>query len=188
MTYLLLITLLAGVGGVARSADNGVPEPGIDVINAETEVRDDVLFLNAHFRVRLQENMVAALHGGIPIVILIRIEVSALRHYLWDDEILQLEQRYQLSYRALTGQYGLKNLNSGSENVFPSLRIATDVLGTVIDLPVMDRGILDKEREYIGNLRVSVDRSFLPLPLRLQSYIYTDWDLSSEWYSWPIQF
>ena len=183
---LLVLVVVGGAGRPVFAEDAGAPN--VEILSAGAMLKDQVYYLTARFRLRLKPHMVEALHAGIPLTFSVSVEVYRLRDYLWDAQVAVLEQRYRLSYQALIEQYELKNLNSGVENDFPNLIAASDVLGTIVDLPILDRNLLDPDDEYRGRLQVRLDREELPLPLRLQSYFYSDWTLASDWYSRPIHF
>jgi len=181
---MLLALVVAGGPVFAQESE----ESNVEILSAGAVLKGQVYYLNARFRLRLKPQMVEALHAGIPLTFTVSVEVYRSRSYLWDAQVALLEQRYELSYQALTEQYALKNLNSGVENDFPNLIAASDVLGTIVELPILDRNLLNPDDEYRGRMRVRLDREELPLPLRLQSYFYSDWTLASDWYSWPIHF
>ncbi len=163
-------------------------EDSVVIREARTEVVDEVLYLNAAVSYRLSSPMVAALHDGVPLTILVNIEILRQRDYWPDDVAAHLEQRYRLEFHALTQQYLLTNLNSGSQFRFPSLEAAVSVLGTIVRLPLLDRNLLDDQARYYGRMQIQLDEEALPVPLRLLSYISADWHLKSEWYTWPLRF
>ncbi len=123
---------------------------------------------------------------GVPLTVVMRIEILQERNYLWSQKVAALEQRYQLSFHALSEQYMLRNLNSGSQYIFPSLDAARTVLGTSVDLPVIDGNLLEDGARYTGRLMAELDVDQLPTPLRLLALVSKDWQLNSEWYSWPL--
>ena len=98
------------------------------VRSAETELVDKVYRLDARIDYQLSDRMLDAMHKGIPLTFAMDIEVWRKRQYLWNEQIATVTQRYQLSYHALTRQYQIKNLNTGIQNSFPTLRAALDVL------------------------------------------------------------
>jgi len=160
---------------------------GVQVEQAQTRLLDEVYYLNARLEYELTEPMLEALHKSVPLTFVLHIEVFQQRDYLWDDGIAALDQRYQLVYLPLTQQYQVRNLNSGALHNLPSLQIALSVLGTVVDLPLLDQALLDTDETYQARLRAQLDIEELPVPLRLLSYFSGEWRLRSEWYSWPLQ-
>ena len=60
-------------------------------------------------------------------------------------------------------------------------------IGTIVDLPLLDRELLADDETYQARMRVELDIEELPLPLRLLSYFTDEWRLRSEWYTWSLQ-
>jgi hypothetical protein len=160
---------------------------GVQVQQAQTRLLGNVYYLDARLEYVLTEPMLEAVHKSVPLTFVLYIEVYQQRNYLWDNGIAKLEQRYQLVYQPLTQQYQVRNLNSGSLHNLPSLQIALSVLGTVVDLPLLDQELLAEDTVYQARLQVQLDIEELPVPLRLLSYFSDEWRLRSEWYSWPLQ-
>lgn len=180
--------LLSVVAGLAAGSDAAVDEarPGIVIRGAHTELKDDVYYLDADIDYRFSKPALEALVKGVSLTVVLRIEILRSRKYLWSEKIAGLEQRYQLSFHALSQQYMLRNLNSGSTYTFPSLDAAMDALGTIVDLPIIDGNLLAQDESYSGRLFAELDVDQLPVPLRLQALISKDWQLNSEWYTWRL--
>lgn len=180
--------LLSVVAGLAAGSDAAVDEarPGIVIRGVHTELKDDVYYLDADIDYRFSKPALEALEKGVSLTVVLRIEILRSRKYLWSEKIAGLEQRYQLSFHALSQQYMLRNLNSGSTYTFPSLDAAMDALGTIVDLPIIDGNLLAQDESYSGRLFAELDVDQLPVPLRLQALISKDWQLNSEWYTWRL--
>lgn len=178
--------LLLAVALAPAPASAQEDEPGVVIRRAGTELRDEVYYLSASVGYRFSPQMLEALHKGVSLTVELQIEIARSRPYLWDETIAELQQRYRLSYHALTRQYMIRNLNSGSQYAFPSLEVAASVLGTVVDLPILDSNLLDGEALYIGRIRARLDVDELPVPLRVLALILPEWRLSSEWYTWRL--
>ncbi len=160
---------------------------GIEINEARTEFIDGVLYLDASATIRLSVPMIDALHEGVPLDFRMRIEIIRQRDYWADDTFATLGQRYRLKYQALTQQYLIINPNSGSRHSIPSLEAALSVLGTVVRLPILDASLLDPSAHYMGRILFKLDDDALPGPLRLRSYVTTEWRMKSEWFTWSIQ-
>ncbi|MCF6324443.1 MAG: DUF4390 domain-containing protein [Gammaproteobacteria bacterium] len=184
----LLRQVVPGIAGVLLSLFSHVAsaETRFDISEVKVNLVDKVYYLSARIDYELSDKVLEVMHRGVPIVVALDIEFHRSRKLIWDEEIAQLVQRYQLEYHALTRQYLVTNLNSGSQHSFPTLEVALALLGTVVDLPVLDKQLLDKDGQYVGSMRASVDVGELPTPLRLRAYFSADWHLSSEWYSWIL--
>lgn len=182
----LMLLVAAGVMPFTLFA-TPVHSHGIEINEAHTELIDDVLYLNASATIRLSEPMIDALHEGVPLDFRLRIEIIRQRDFWADDTFVTLGQRYRLKYQALTQQYLIINPNSGSQHSIPSLEAALSVLGAVVRLPILDANLLDPHARYTGRILFKLDDDALPVPLRLRSYVTTEWRMKSEWFTWSIQ-
>ena len=156
-------------------------------MSANSALHEKVYYLNARIDYKLSDKVIDALHKGVPINFKIKIEISRVRDYLWNEIITDLRQRYRLEYHALTKQYIVNNLNSGSRHSFPNLKVALSVLGTIVNLPLVDKNLLEPDQQYNGRIQAVLDVDRLPVPLRLLAYLTSGWRLSSEWFLWSFQ-
>lgn len=176
--------LLLGWLGVQTLA---APALAFEVESVRSHWEHDVLLLDARMSFSLSEEAATALQSGVPLVLMLQIEVLEPRDYVWDQVVARLQQRYRLSYHALSERYVVQRLNTGVRASFSSLDGALYNLGQVQALPVIDRSLLEPERDYYGQLRVALDVEALPTPLRVWAYVSSDWQLGSDWHPWPIQ-
>lgn len=184
----LMGRVLPSVAGLLLALFSNVAaaEARFEITEVKVSLIDKVYYLNARIDYELSGKLMEVMHKGVPVVVALNIEFEQRRQFLWNEAVAQLEQRYRLEYHALTRQYLVTNLNSGSQQSFPTLEVALAQLGTVEDLPVLDEQLIEEAGHYIGLMRASVDVSELPTPLRLRAYFSADWHLTSEWYSWTL--
>ena len=160
---------------------------GFEVLRAATELVDGVYHLDADVRYRFSDAVQEALHSGVPLTIEMEIQVVHPRNWVWDAGVAALYQQYRLKYHALTGQYIVTNLNSGVQSSYPTQPLALRALGSVAQLPLIDRRLLAANAAYEGRLRVQLLLSTLPSPLRLWAYLSPEWWQKSQWYTWKLQ-
>ena len=145
-------------------------------------------YLSASFNIGLTPTAKEALNRGIPLYFLVEFEVIYPRWYtlyLWNKQVVNMQQIYRLSYNALTRQYGV---NFGVlHQTFYTLEDALSVLGGVKDQAVFDQSVLDDDRVYEAQLRMRLDTSRLPKPLQIDALGSDDWDVSSSWFRWTIK-
>ncbi|VAW88743.1 hypothetical protein MNBD_GAMMA17-1339 [hydrothermal vent metagenome] len=184
----LLRQVMPAIAGVLLSlfSNLAVAEVRFDISAAQVNLVDKVYYLNARIDYKLSDKVLEVMHKGVPVVVVLDIEFLRSRKYLWNETVAQLAQRYRLEYHALTQQYLVTNLNSGSQHSFPTLEVALTQLGTVVDLPILDQQLMARKGRYIGLMQASIDVAALPTPLRLRAYFSSDWQLASEWYSWIL--
>lgn len=156
------------------------------VHDAKTVLVGEIYQLEAKLEYRFSEAVLAALDNGVSLTLVLDIEVYSPSRYLWDDVIATLEQRYQIQYHALSEQYLLRHLNSGSQFVYSSLDSALATLGEIERVPILDAHLLQEKEHYKVRVRSRLDLDSLPVPLQMKAYVSSDWWLSSGWYSWDL--
>lgn len=182
----LIVLCLSTIGAVAdeplpASAD----EPaGFRIERVSVALRDEVYYLSADVHARLSEPILEALDRGVPVPVLLTIQIMRERAYLWNETITELEQRYELDRNELTRQYTVRNINIDTRAALPTRQAAIHALGQIEDLPLIDANLLDPEASYLARLRIGIDTDALPVPLRLRALVSSDWRLVSEWHEW----
>lgn len=179
---LVLVTCLCLLHVQVGHAENFV------ITHAQTGADDSVVVLDAGLRVDFADEVLEALKNGVPITVVLVMEVEKLRDYVWNKDIASLEQRYVLQYHALSEQYILRNINSEDQKNFRSLNTALNALGEVRRLPIIDRQLLEGGARYQLRLRAEIDINALPSPLRPVAWLSSDWRGSSDWYICEVKF
>ncbi len=105
--------------------------------------------------------------------------------YLWNKSVAELQQRYRLSYNALTRQYRL-SFGALHQN-FDTLDDALVLLGRLRPRFVVDADALDEGKVYEAAIRMRLDVSQLPKPFQINALASRDWNLSSEWFRWTLK-
>ena len=159
---------------------------GFDILSVATRLDGDVYRLNAHIQYRFSEATREALQNGVPLTIVLEMEVRRRRSWGWDETVYALAQRFRLEYHTLSRQYLVSNLNSGERRIFPNRDSALEFMGRMTDFPFLDKGLLAKNELYEGAMRARLDLDALPTPLRLFAYISDDWRLASAWRTWRL--
>src|SRR3569832_2606609 len=108
-----LIIVLAAAGAVPALWPPPAAAADFAVRSAETFLADKVYYLDADIAYKFSDAALDALQNGVPLVVLLEIELNREREYLRRENIASLRQRYQLAYEALTGRYVVSNLFCG---------------------------------------------------------------------------
>lgn len=176
----LLALLMFAVVSVAHAA-------GFFVLSAKSELVNNVYRLTASIKYQFSSDVVDALKNGIPVVLKLDIEVlEPQAWYFWSETVATLQQRYRVQYQALSQRYLVSNINSATQEYFSSLDEAIASLDHVDDLPILDKSLLDPDRQYALRMRADIDFDALPVPLRYYAYVLPEWLLGSDWYSFPL--
>jgi hypothetical protein len=155
--------------------------------SVETRLVDQVYTLSAKIDFHFSEPALEALQNGVPLIVLIDLEVQRERSWWLNKDIAELQQGYLLLYHALTEKYIINNLNSGAQENYDTLNAAVTALGTIEDLPILDAKLAENSGHYVVSLHAYLDLEALPAPMRPIAYISSKWRLESEWYEWPLQ-
>ncbi len=162
-------------------------DAGVHVKSAEISRNGDSYFLEANFAVKLTSTLEDALNKGLPLHFVTEFELIHPRWYtlyLWNKSVLEFEQRYRLSYNALTRQYRLsygalhQNLDTMDE--------ALKLIGQVRPRLLASADMLDDGKIYEAVIRLRLDVSHLPKPLQIDALASRDWNLASDWYRWTV--
>lgn len=161
-------------------------EQAFSIQHADSVLIDKVYHVNAKLEYRFSDEALDALKNGVPLIILLNVEVEKKRNWWINKNIAQLEQGYLLLYHALSEKFVIHNLNSGTQENYSSLQSALYALGDLKQLPVLDAKLLNKGSTYIFKLRSFLDIESLPAPMRPLAYISSQWQLESDWYTWTL--
>ncbi len=156
------------------------------VVSATSRLEGGVYLLDARIDYDLTPATLEALRNGLPLIVGLEMEVWRQRDWMWDADVATVQQRFRFTYHALARQYVIINQNNGEVRSFPTRTTATDFLGQINDFPLLDASLLDPRENYYGRLRATLDIEALPAPLRPLAYLSGDWQLTSEWYTWPL--
>lgn len=181
LRQLLLLIAIAGPALAVAS------EGELRLHRVDSYLRDDVYLLNASADILLPDEPKQALESGVPLVFVVEIELQRTRKWLPNAVQHLVEQRYRLSFHGLSRSYRVENLNTGVRDSFRSLASALWHIGTLHDFPLIDRVLLRESRNYLGAIRYYLDLSELPLPLRPQAYLSSQWRFESEVLTWSIK-
>jgi len=157
----------------------------INHVNRELQQQSSVL--NADVNYQLSEKVLEALENGVPLTFRLEMLIQKPREYLWNEDIAESVYRYQLQYHALSEKYIVKDLQSQQQKSYPSMRAALVALGRVKGVPLPLQKLPNDSANYILNLKVQLEISSLPAPMRPLAWLTTDWHLESDWFQWPLQ-
>ena len=177
----LLCLIVSGIFATKSQAE------GFRILAAETKLKEHVFHLDANMDLKFSDDALEALRSGVPLIVLVNIEVQKDRNWWWDKTIAELEQGYLLLYHALSEKYIIHNLNSGAQQNFTSLNTALYSLSNIRDFPLIDKNLLEEGDDYYVRLRTYLDIESLPAPMRPIAYISSQWQLESDWFSWPLK-
>lgn len=183
MQWLMAVLIMLATGWPAFSAADDAGEFLVEDAHAWSDA--GLQMLDARFLTRLSSGAREALENGVPLVLEFQVQLVKTHKWFWDTVDVDLTQRRQLEYHALSRSYLVKNLNAGTQGNYRRLEDALLAAGTLQNL-VLTKEPLQAGRRYIVRIRGSLDIESLPTPVRVLAYVSSAWDMQSEWYAWPL--
>ncbi|MGH8169697.1 MAG: DUF4390 domain-containing protein [Steroidobacteraceae bacterium] len=175
----LLLALTATLA-LANALD-GVLEVGSAYVNFDHGV------IQLYARVQYPRNPAIreALQDGVTLTFDVEARVDRVRHLWFDANVVDLTLRRELAYHVVTDRFVVRDVRSGDQKSFETLKEALTYLGKVDAWPILVEPQLDGGR-YIISVRAGVRRGKLPASLRALLFWTDDWQRVSKWYSWPL--
>ncbi len=183
----LLITLagvlLLALSGPQACADalDGV----LKVSSAYVNLDRGVIQLYARIQYPLNPEIKEALQDGVTLTFDVEVRVDRVRRLWFDANVVDLTLRRELAYHVVTDRFVVRNVRTGDQKSFDTLKEALGYLGKVDGWPILVEPQLDGGR-YIISVRAGVRRGKLPASLRALLFWTDDWQRVSKWYSWSL--
>ncbi|HET9105818.1 MAG TPA: DUF4390 domain-containing protein [Steroidobacteraceae bacterium] len=175
----LLLTFFAALA--CANALDGV----LRVRTAYVNFDHGVIQLYARVQYPLNPAIKEALQDGVTLTFDVEVKVDRVRHFWFDANVVDLTRRRQLAYRVVTDRFVVRDVRTGDQKSFATLKEALAYLGKVDGWPILVEPQLDGGR-YIISVRAGVRRGELPASLRALLFWTDDWQRVSKWYSWSL--
>jgi hypothetical protein len=180
---LLAATLLLAAAAV-RAAD---PLDGeLEIRSAYAVPSHGVIMLSVRVGYPRSDLLGATLKDGVTLSFDLECTVSRHRHLWFDAEAVSLLRHSELSYQVVTDRYLLRNIDSGTQETFPTLDEALARVGTVEEWPIAVDSQLSHDEEWQISLRAGVRRGHMPDALRALMFWSDAWHRTSDWYTWTL--
>jgi hypothetical protein len=157
----------------------------LQVSSAYVNFDNGVIQLYARVQYPLNPAIRKALQDGVTLTFDLEARVDRVRHLWFDSNIVDLTLQRELAYHVVTDQFVVRDVRSGEEKSFDTLKDALAYLGKVDSWPILVEPQLDGGR-YMISVRAGVRRGKLPASLRALLFWTDDWQRVSKWYSWSL--
>ena len=162
-------------------------EGRFEVRSADLQLKDGVYHLNAHMELPVSDAVRRGLAEGVPLTLVLELDVERVRQLLPNSRVADLTQRYHLQYNAVSARFVLRNDNSGQQESISTLDAALEHLSELRNVPVLDKALIASDRRYEASVRAKADYGTVPLSLRWLMFWVSDWHRESDWYTWTLQ-
>ena len=179
----LALCFIATAGPLAHAED----ESRLKIREAQAALDEGVYELDAKLDLTLPEGARKAVESGLTLRLTYEITVDRVRRYMPDDGVAALEQRYEVSYHALSQRYLVKNLNTAEQQDFGSLQAALDRISDLRGLPVIDAALVTEGPVYEGRIRAVLGMNTAPDVFGWLLFWTDDWSAESDWETWTLR-
>ncbi len=179
---ILVLGLLAGMLPAAAQARDA-----FTITNTTTRLDEGTYWLDFDIDFTFSEQALEALENGVPLTIMVHIQLRAADAWIWNDSLVDARLRYAIRYKPLSERYEVYRLPGTRGRSFVSREAAIAALGEFRNLDLVSASALDPEADYEVHIKAELDIEELPLPLRPIAYLRPAWDLESPWSTWPLK-
>ncbi|MGL6222565.1 MAG: DUF4390 domain-containing protein, partial [Steroidobacteraceae bacterium] len=172
----LTLCFIATTAAPARAADDS----RLVLREASATIDEGVYELDAKLDLTLPDGARKAVESGLTLRLTYEVNVNRVRRYMPDAGIAALEQRYEVSYHALSQRYLVKNLNTGEQQDFGSLQGALERVTELRGLPVLDTALVGDGPVYEGRIRAVLGMNTAPDVFGWLLFWTDDWSAESE--------
>jgi len=161
------------------------------VKSAQAKLDDRLLYVSARFDLPVNPRIEEALSKGIPIDVV--IDVNMVKHRWWwrNRVITDHNLRRRIQFHALSRQYLVSDLRVHDQPIsFSTLTQALTHVGTLDDYKVFltAKKEIEPGARYLLELRARLDIETLPMLMRPLAYATPSWRRNTGWTEWPIEF
>jgi hypothetical protein len=156
------------------------------VTQVQTQLVDGAFTMDATIDFRFSPDALEALANGVPLTILMQIQVRRADSWIWENSVTDLQLRYAIRHKPLSETYEVYRLPGNAGRTFVTREAAIAALGEFKGLYLVDQNRLEPGAAYEAQVKVSLDIEELPLPLRPMAYLSPAWKLTSGWTKWPL--
>jgi len=168
----------------------GADAANFGVKSAQAYLEDRWLHVNARFDLPVNPRIEEALSKGIPIDVVIDVNMVKHRWWWWNRVITDHSLRRHIQFHALSRQYLVSGLHARDPSLsFSSLTQALAHAGTLDELKIFlapKKGI-EADVRYLLQLRARLDIEALPMLMRPLAYATPSWRRNTGWTEWPIE-
>ena len=174
--------MVSRVGAVLLLWAISLPSFGYEIESVDaSQISENMALVEVNFQIDFSQDVIEALESSIPITILTRIRIYRKRANLWDKLIHEHEVKDEIIYRSLYRVYRLTGSDHTIDGDYLSLDRILESIGRQRNYQLtLPEGKFDPNENYIGKIRISLDRSSLPSAMRLPVFFKNSWRLQTE--------
>lgn len=178
-TVIFVITWLGYVGSVCAA--------NLEFTRVVVTLSDEHVLLDAELEYEFSDAISSALDNGVQLIFETKIELREDDAWIWSDDVIEHRLRTSLRFKPLSQLYEVSDLDTKQKRAFATLHSAMQAVGALQQMSIIERAKLDPKQEYQVTLEIALDVEALPLPLRPEAYVSTEWSFSSDSWQWSFK-
>ena len=160
---------------------------GFTIEEAHATFNQTALSVDAQFDLQLSEAVSDALHNGVNLQLITTLDLFTRRPYIWDPRIARWSFTQQIRYHSLTNRYILTSPQQKESRSYSSLDdLFSDIESFSFQSDILGDTLPESKSGYKLQLRIALDNTVLPTPLRVMTYISPAWKLRSDIQEWTV--
>jgi len=160
---------------------------GFTIEEAHATFNQTALSVDAQFDLQLSEAVTDALHNGVSLQLITTLDLFTRRPYIWDPRIARWAFTQQIRYHSLTNRYILTSPQQKESRSYSSLDdLFSDIESFSFQSDILGDTLPESKSGYKLQLRIALDNTVLPTPLRVMTYISPAWKLRSDIQEWTV--
>ncbi len=167
-----------------------VPVPSIGISYFFQQADAKQLTIDSQVIFILSDEMKKALEHEIPLYFDVELRVLEKKEFLmigYQKLHHTISYQISLSHSNYDNLFIITNMRRQSHQTFNTLQEALRTFGTLRNFNVMNLADFDKNKAYSIEFRVKFNRWMLPTALIINSFIDSNWYLSSDWHRVKIK-
>ena len=128
------------------------------------------------------DDMVAAIHNGIPATFTFYVDILRRRSNWPDKKIATLEFDHVMDYDSLKKEYRIRRNEKGNNRLITSLADAKALMSEVNGYKILPLEELEPGFTYIVRVKAKLARKTLPLYFHYLIPFISLWDFETDWY------
>jgi hypothetical protein len=169
------------------TAINNVLAADFNINKMQVYSEKDVYYLNADFKIPHKKNPISALRHGATLEILISIRTYQKIAFFRDETVALLQQKYHLQYHNLPKIFSLNNKNTNKITTYNKLSYVFKDIGQLRSLPLIDKTLLDKNKEYYIAMQVLASVIDVPPAVRSYHFFSDNLQITSNTKTWELE-
>lgn len=161
------------------------------ISKAESTINDlnyyqsqSIIYVNVETSIELSDKVIEAIKNGLTLNVGYLFKLYESKWYS-PFSFTEVEKNYVISYDSISSTFILKNPVTNNKNNFSNVSSLLHQLSNLRDFPLISNSHL-QNKKVMGKVRFQLNTSNLPVYLKADVLLSSEWDINSDWYQWQL--